>query len=241
MNMRPGTTLPAACVFDAYGTLFDFAGPVARCAASLGGNAQALIALWRDKQLQYTWLRSLQGHYVPFTQVTADALDYALDSLGIDNPSLRDELLTLYAVVPVFPDAERALDQLKAVGVRTLILSNGTSAMLESAVRAAGLSPLIDDVLSVEVVGVYKPDPRVYRLAVDAVGAAACSIAFVSANGWDAYAAAAFGLQTIWCNRAGQPSERLPGTPARQILSLDGLPECLGLKSAARATAIREL
>ncbi len=241
MNTRPGTTFAAACVFDAYGTLFDFSGPVARCAASLGGNAGALVALWRDKQLQYTWLRSLQGHYVPFTRVTADALDYALDALGIDDPSLRDELLTLYAVVPAFPDAARALAHLKAAGVRTFILSNGTSAMLESAVRAAGLSPLIDGVLSVEAVGVYKPDPRVYRLAVDAVGATAGRIAFVSANGWDAYAAAAFGLQTFWCNRAGQPSERLPGTPARQILSLDGLPECLGLTNEVPTTAIPEI
>lgn len=214
---------PTACVFDAYGTLFDFAGAVERRADVVGHKASGLTKLWREKQLQYTWLRTAQGKYIDFEQVTADALDFALEALGIENTGLRADLLRFYATLPVFPDASRALQRLKAAGTRSLILSNGTKAMLASAIRASGIDSLINGVLSVESVGAYKPDPRVYRLVVEEIGVAADQLVFVSANGWDACAAAAFGLRTVWCNRAGQPRERLADPPDREVRSLDEL------------------
>ncbi len=219
--------LPAACVFDAYGTLFDVAGPVERRAATLGDHAARLVTLWRDKQLQYTWLRSLEGRYVDFERVTADALDFALESLGLDDCALRDDLLRQYHALPAFADVKPALSHLRAAGIRALILSNGSPAMLQSAVTAAGLAPYFDDILSVDSVRVFKTDPRVYRLAVDAIGVEAGRIAFVSANGWDACAGAAFGFRSFWCNRSGQPRERLPGRPEGEVRSLASLADVL--------------
>jgi 2-haloacid dehalogenase len=208
--------------------------PVIRCAAGLGTRAEALAHRWRDKQLQYTWLRSLQARYVDFEQVTADALDYALDSLAIANPDLRDELLELYSSLPPFADARPTLEELHTMGVRSMILSNGTAAMLDRTVRAAKLEHLVSGVLSVDRIGIYKPDSRVYQMAVDALGVSPDRIVFVSANGWDAYAGAAFGFRGVWCNRAGAPIERLPGVPDRQILSLHELAPllCAGMPRA---------
>lgn len=164
-----------------------------------------------------------------FEEVTADALDYALEVANIENDALRDELLVLYRTLDPFPDAVSALKQLRAARLPSLILSNGTPAMLDTAVRAAGLESLLEGVLSVESVGVYKPDPRVYQLAVERLGVEAQCIAFVSANGWDAYAAAQFGLSAIWCNRLGQPDERLPGELFQVLSSLEALPGILGV------------
>jgi 2-haloacid dehalogenase len=126
----------------------------------------------------------------------------------------------------------QALTELRDAGVPCWILSNGTSAMINAAVGAAGLAPLIDGVLSAESVGVYKPDPRVYQLAVDGLGVPARRLVFISANGWDAFAAARFGMSTVWCNRAAQPIERLPGSPIHQVTSLDGLARLLGVRGA---------
>jgi len=194
-----------------------------------------LIDTWRAKQLQYTWLRSLQHQYANFEQVTSEALDYALEVVGIRDDTLRNDLLALYAMLDAFPDAVRALKELRIAGIPCWILSNGTPAWLKASVGAAGLAPLIDGVLSVESVGVYKPDPRVYQLAVDELGVAANRFVFVSANGWDACAAAHFGMSTVWCNRAGQPAERLPGTPTHQVTSLDALASLLGVGGAGRS------
>jgi 2-haloacid dehalogenase len=227
MNAKPSKFSPSACVFDAYGTIFDFGSAVRRRAAAVGDSAAALIETWRSKQLQYTWLRSLQGQYVSFEQVTADALAYALEAVNIQSDTLHDDLLALYRTPDAFPDAVYALRQLRAAGLPSWILSNGTLAMLGAAVRAAGLESLLDGVLSVESVGVYKTDPRVYQLAVDRLGVEADRIAFVSANGWDAFAAAQFGFSSIWCNRTGQPSERLPGKLSHSLSSLDALPGVL--------------
>jgi len=229
MNIRPGAALPAACVFDAYGTIFDVGSAVRRRAPIVGQSAATLIDTWRAKQLQYTWLRSLQGRYVDFAQVTAEALDYALAAVNISNPALRAELLSAYETLDAYPDAVHALTVLRGAGVPCWILSNGTRGMLAGAVRAAGIESLLTGVLSVESVKVYKPDRRVYQLAVDALGVPAGRIAFVSANGWDAFAAAAFGLAVIWCNRTGQPSEHLPGKPAHELRSLEELAGVLGL------------
>lgn len=213
-----------ACVFDAYGTLFDFASAARECRDVLGDNFDKLTVLWRDKQLQYTWLRALQGLHADFWKVTGDALDFALETLGIENPPLRDRLMTLYLNLDAFPEVPDMLKRLKAAGVRTAILSNGSPSMLAAVVKNAKLDDLLDGVLSVEDVGVYKPHPKVYQLAVDRLGVPASAISFQSSNAWDAYAASAFGMKVIWCNRYGQRRERLPGSPDREIKSLAELP-----------------
>jgi 2-haloacid dehalogenase len=216
-----------ACVFDAYGTLFDFASAARSCQDVLGEAIDKLTALWRDKQLQYTWLRAVQGRHADFWQVTCDALDFALETLALDKPGLRDRLMNLYLTLEPFPEVPDVLQRLKASGLRTAILSNGSPMMLDAVVRASRLSTLIDAVLSVEAVGVYKPHPKVYQLAVDRLGVPAAAIAFQSSNAWDAYAASAFGMQVVWCNRYGQRPERLPGKPDRTVRSLSELPALL--------------
>ena len=217
-----------ACVFDAYGTLFDYASAAARCSDVLGEKVAPLTALWREKQLQYTWLRSLQGHYVEFSQVTSDALEFALAAFRLSDPALHERLMSLYSRLECFPEVPAMLATLKAAGLRTAILSNGSPAMLATAVEHAGLTHFFDAVLSVDMVGAYKPHPRVYQLAVDRLGIPPAAISFVSSNGWDAYAAAAVGMQVVWCNRYGQPPERLPGRPAAEINSLVQLPALVG-------------
>jgi 2-haloacid dehalogenase len=213
-----------ACVFDAYGTLFDFAAAARNCAEVPGEMADRLTALWRDKQLAYTWLRAAQGRHADFWQVTGDALDFALETLAIGQPGLRDRLMNLYLTLDAFPEVPGVLRDLKRAGLTTAILSNGSPSMLEAAVAAAGLGGLLDHVLSVEAVGVYKPHPKVYQLAVNRLAVPASAISFQSSNGWDAHAASAFGIQVVWCNRYGQKPERLPGAPDREIRSLAELP-----------------
>jgi 2-haloacid dehalogenase len=227
MIQRPLTGVKA-CVFDAYGTLFDFAAAARRCRDVLGDGIDKLTALWRDKQLQYTWLRATQGRHADFWQVTGDALDFALETLRIEKPGLRDRLMDLYLTLDAFPEVPGVLARLKQEGLRTAILSNGSPAMLDAVVEAAGLDGFLDAVLSVEEVGVYKPHPKVYQLAVDRLDVAAEAIAFQSSNAWDAYAASAFGMQVVWCNRYGQSPERLPGTPDRTVKSLAELPALVG-------------
>jgi len=213
-----------ACVFDAYGTLFDVASAARRCVDSLGDAAAPLAALWRDKQLQYTWLRAVQGRHADFWQVTADALDHALAARAIDDAALRRRLLDLYMTLEPYPEVPEVLDALRAGAQRLAILSNGTPAMLAAAVASAGLAGMFEAVLSVESVGVFKPHPSVYQLAVDSLGVPARAIAFISSNAWDAHAASAFGMQVIWCNRLQQPPEGLPGKPDRVVRSLAELP-----------------
>jgi len=213
-----------ACVFDAYGTLFDFASAAVRCSDDLGDREAALTALWRDKQLQYTWLRGLQGRHADFWQVTGDALDYAMETLQINNPALRDRLMQLYLTLEPFPEAAPTLRALKDAGHTTAILSNGTPGMLSAAVENARLGGLIDMIISVEEVGVFKPHPRVYQRAADRLGLAPDRIAFQSSNAWDAYAASAFGMRVVWCNRYGQRPEHMPGEPDAEIRSLSQLP-----------------
>jgi 2-haloacid dehalogenase len=195
----------------------------------IGDKTDLLTALWRDKQLQYTWLRAIQGRHADFWQVTGDALDYALETLALDNPALRERLMLLYLTLDPFPEVPAVLKQLKDAGMRTAILSNGSPEMLAPLVTAAKLNSLLDAVLSVEEAGVYKPHAKVYQLAVDRLGVAASEIAFQSSNAWDAYAAKAFGMRVIWCNRYGQRPERLPGTPDREIKSLSELPALVGV------------
>ena len=218
-----------ACVFDAYGTLFDVAAAARTCDAELGEKSSALSTLWREKQLQYTWLRALQGRHADFWQVTGEALDFALETLQISGSGLRERLLSLYLTLDAFPEVRDTLARLKQAGMRTAILSNGSPRMLKAAVEGAQITHLLDAVLSVEEVGVYKPHPRVYQLAVERLGLEAGAIAFQSSNAWDAWAASAFGMRVVWCNRYDQRPEKLPGGPDREIRSLAELPALLGL------------
>ena len=217
-----------ACVFDAYGTLFDFAAAARKSRDVLGDDIDRLTALWRDKQLQYTWLRAAQERHTDFWQVTGDALEFALETMGLEKPGLRARLMSLYLTLDPFPEVPSVLRKLKTAGMRTAILSNGSPAMLDSAVKAARLEPLLDAVFAVEEVGVYKPYPRVYQLAADRLAIPASAICFQSSNAWDSYAASAFGMQVVWCNRYGQRRERLPGSPDREIDSLAQLPALVG-------------
>jgi 2-haloacid dehalogenase len=218
-----------ACVFDAYGTLFDFASAASACRDVLGDKVAPLNAMWRDKQLQYTWLRTLQHAHADFWAVTRDALDYALDTLDIREPGIAARLMSLYHQLKAFPEVPDVLRRIKAAGLKTAILSNGTPRMLDAVVANAGLGPLFDHVLSVEEIGVFKTDPRVYQLAVDRLGVAKSEISFQSSNAWDAYAASAFGMRVVWCNRYRQQAERLPGQPDREVGTLADLLPVLGL------------
>jgi 2-haloacid dehalogenase len=227
MNQRPLEGIKV-CVFDAYGTLFDYASAAAQCRGELGGKLDALNTLWREKQLQYSWLRSLQGKHADFWTVTGDALDFTLDALGVASPTLRDRLMNLYLALEPFPEVPEMLRRLKQAGLKTAILSNGTPTMLQRAVENAKIGSVLDAVLSVEEAGIFKPHPRVYQLAVDRLGVPAEAMAFESSNAWDAYAASAFGMRVVWCNRYGQKPERLPGKPDRIVPSLAELPALVG-------------
>ncbi len=218
-----------AMVFDAYGTLFDVASAADRARDDLGERWQTLADTWRAKQLQYTWLRSLMGRHTDFWQVTGDALDFALESMAIRDPDLRARLMALYEQLGPYPEVRETLERLRAGGLRLAVLSNGTPRMLSAAAESAKLDHLLDAILSVEEVGVYKPHPSVYRLAVDRLGVTAPKIAFVSSNGWDAHGAKAFGFRVAWCNRTGQPSERLPGEPDIKVRTLAELPELVAV------------
>lgn len=218
-----------ACVFDAYGTLLDFNAAVAQRRDQIGEDADKLSALWRQKQLEYTWLRSLMGRHADFWLVTTDALDFALAALGLANRGLRDDLLGLYRTLAPYPEVAETLKTIRGAGMRTAILSNGEPTMLEDAVQAAGLAPLLDAVYSVEAVGIFKPHPSVYQIAVDDLDLKPEQIAFQSANGWDIAGASSFGFATVWINRATATEERLPFGPAHTLASLDGLPTLLGL------------
>ncbi|NQU55773.1 MAG: haloacid dehalogenase type II [Rhodospirillales bacterium] len=219
-----------ACVFDAYGTLFDVAAAAAHCSDDLGDQAASLSAIWRTKQLEYTWLRSLMGEYIDFWQVTSNGLDYALETLGLDgNTALREKLLNLYLELDAYAEVPDVLSALNGGGLKCAILSNGSPKMLAAAVGNAGISDLLVDCYSVDQLGIYKPTPKVYQMAVDGLNVPAERISFMSSNAWDAAAAANFGFRVVWVNRFGQKKERLPGTPEHEITTLSDLPPLLGL------------
>ena len=217
-----------ACIFDAYGTLFDYRSAASSCRDVLGEKFDQVNALWREKQLQYSWLRAIQGRHVDFWQVTGEALDFALDTAAIADSTVRDRLMAMYLKLDAFPEVPDMLKRLNVAGLKTAILSNGSPEMLDAAVRNAGIGSLLDAVLSVEAVGVYKPHPKVYQYAIDQLGIKAGEIAFQSSNAWDAHAASLCGMRVIWCNRYRQRTERLPGLPDFEIASLAELPDLVG-------------
>jgi len=214
-----------ACVFDAYGTLFDVNSAARTAQDALGEKWPLLAELWRTKQLQYTWLRSLAGRHADFWQVTGEALDFALATLQREDPALRTRLMNLYLEIGLYPEVPGTLKRLRTAGLKLAILSNGTPAMLTAAAAHAGIADLFDCVLSVEEVKVYKPHPSVYDLACKRLNVVADRICFLSANGWDAYSGKAFGFHVLWCNRSGQSPEQIPETPDAQIATLAELPD----------------
>jgi 2-haloacid dehalogenase len=223
-----------ACVFDAYGTLFDVAGAARLAAAEPGQAALAklwprLAEDWRRKQLEYTWLRAITGDHTDFRQVTEDGLDWAMDAAGLSDPALRDRLMALYSELPAYDEVPDMLKDLKSQGYATAILSNGSPEMLDSAIASAGIGADLDAVLSVESVGIFKPSPRVYDLVGAHFGTKPADVLFVSSNGWDVCSAARFGFATAWVNRAGLPMDRLPAKPAHVLQDLSAIPQIAGL------------
>lgn len=218
-------------VFDAYGTLFDVTAAAREAAAEPGRAALAeswptLAAHWRTKQLQYTWLRAITGDHTNFWTVTCDGLDWALDATGLSGDiELRDRLLQLYRELTAYPEVPDMLAQLKTMGLATAILSNGSSDMLDDAVRSAGIGDRLDDVLSVDTVGIFKPAAAVYDLVGARFGCDRHEVLFVSSNGWDACCAAAYGYTTAWVNRAGEPTDRLPSRPMHELPDLTRIPQ----------------
>ncbi len=213
-----------ACVFDAYGTLFDVHSAVGKHRAGLGDKADAVSGLWRTKQLEYTWQRTIVDRYVDFWRVTADGLDFALDAHGVDDSALRDDLLHAYLNLDCYPEVQGVLGTLKEAGLQTAILSNGSPMMLEAAVESAGIGDVLDATISVDELGLYKPSPEVYQLAMDDLGVGRGQVSFQSSNAWDAAAAATFGFRVAWCNRFGLARERLPDAPDVEIRTLEELP-----------------
>ena len=219
------------CVFDAYGTLFDV-GAAARIAAgedgreALAAKAGELAEFWRQKQLQYTWLRAVSGNHTDFWTVTQDGLDWALEKTGLGGDlELRERLLALYWELRAYKEVPMMLAQLKAAGLQTAILSNGAPDMLDGAVGSVGIEMFLDAVLSVEDVGVFKPDGRVYQMVLDRFACSKDEVLFVSSNGWDAAAARGLGLQNVWVNRAGDPLARLLAEPHPVSRGLHAIPQ----------------
>jgi len=217
------------CVFDAYGTLFDFNSSVARHRDAIGPKADVLSEMWRSKQIQYTWLRNSMNAYAPFWQVTGEALDHCLAAQGITDPSVREKLMGAYLALDPFPEVPAMVDRLSRAGVRLAILSNGNPEMLDPMVQASGLGDRFEAVLSVDSIGVFKVDPKVYALVEARCGVKPANVCFLSSNCWDAHGAALFGFNTVWVNRAGAPDDNLPGTIAAQINDLSALPSMLGV------------
>ncbi len=206
---RLGMTQIRAVIFDAYGTLLDIHAAMAKHAARIGPDWPAISADWRAKQLEYSWVRSLMGpaHHRDFWRLTEDALAWAAARHHVADAAVLADVLMAYRHLDPYPEVPIVLRQIRDLGLPRAILSNGEPGMLADATKSAGLDHLLDDVLSIEAAGVFKPDPRVYRLAGQRFGLAGSQMAFVSSNPWDAYGAHAFGFQVFWVNRGGQPAE----------------------------------
>lgn len=216
-------------IFDAYGTLFDISAAARRVAdegsfPALQDVWQDLAADWRNKQLEYSWLRAVTGDHTDFWQVTQESLDWSMERHGLSDPELRNKLLDLYRQLDAYSDAKACLETLRTKGIDIGILSNGSPAMLTSACDAAGLDGLVDKILSVEAVGVFKPSPKTYNLVETQFHASRDSVLFASSNGWDAGCAAAYGFVSIWVNRNDLPLDRLPGRPAHILKDLSDVP-----------------
>ena len=216
-----------ACVFDAYGTLFDVNAACRELSKEVGDNWEKLASLWRLRQVEYTWLRNSMDEYIDFWQITSDALDYAMETLGIENNELREELLNLYLKLEAYPEVNDLLKKLKQRGLKTGILSNGSMKMLNSAVDNANIREYLDEILSVEECKIYKPSSKVYDLVKIKMQISKENVLFFSSNAWDMHAASNYGFKTIWVNRFNTKLERLPGKPIDIVNSLDKIDEII--------------
>lgn len=217
-DANPEPVRPDALVFDVYGTLLDVASVEATCQTVVPEPA-AFVGLWRRKQLEYTWNRALMGRYADFENVTSEALDHVAELSGVRlDPALRQRLMDAWTDLRMYPEVVGALDRLAPRPLA--VLSNGTPRMLEEVLARAGLGGRFAHVLSVDAVRTYKPDPAVYELAERALGLTRDRLLFVSANGWDAAGATAFGLPTAWVNRGDGPPDRLGTTPDLEVRDL---------------------
>ena len=214
-----------ACIFDAYGTLFDVNAACRELSMEVGGNWEKLASLWRLRQVEYTWLRNSMDEYIDFWQITSDALDYAMETLGIENNELREQLLNLYLKLEAYPEVKVLLTKLKQRGLKTGILSNGSMKMLNSAVDNANIREYLDEILSVEECEIYKPSSKVYDLVKIKMQINKENVLFFSSNAWDMHAASNYGFKTIWVNRFNNKLERLPGKPNNIVNSLEKIDE----------------
>ncbi|WP_420547103.1 haloacid dehalogenase type II [Curvivirga sp.] len=217
-----------ACIFDAYGTLFNVHAAAAKCKDDLGDKADALSHIWRQKQLEYTWLRSLMRDYRDFWDITQDGLAYAMAAVNLDSPELKKKLLSLYWELEAYPEVPEMLSALRDKKLKRVILSNGSPKMLEAAAQSARITPLLNEIHSVDDIGVFKPDPRVYQMSVDHLYIQPHEICFVSSNAWDVAGAAHFGFNVVWVNRFNQPPEGLSGRPKAILKNLEKLPTLIG-------------
>ncbi len=213
----------SAYVFDAYGTLFDVHAAVRRHAERIGPDGQSLSEIWRAKQLEYSWTRTLMGAYQDFWQLTEEALDFAFARVPSADRSLRADLLEAYWHLDCYPEVPSVLKALKAEGARLAILSNGSPAMLDAAVRSSALDQVLDEVFSVDAVRRFKTDPAVYDLVATAWRLYPDAVSFQSSNRWDVAGATRFGFRTVWINRSNQPDEYRDLRPDVILSTLDGL------------------
>jgi 2-haloacid dehalogenase len=211
-----------AVAFDIYGTLFDF-NPALAIPDLAPAAASNLHGLWRTKQLQYFWARTIQDAYRDFEAVTADALDFALDTLNLTEPALRRTLLDGFSRLVPYGDVVPSLHGLRAKGLRVVAYTNATARFASASLAGSGLADLFEEVISVDEIRLYKPHPAAYGHLVERLGVPRSEIVFVSSNGWDAYGAAQYGLIAAWTNRGRSPAERLPGQPAITIPDLSSL------------------
>lgn len=224
------------CIFDAYGTLFDVASAARKLADSpehpeFKDHWIKVANTWRLKQLQYTWLRNIMDQHQSFWQLTQDGLDFALEESQLTDPLLRERLLALYWELEAYKEVPGMLSSLIADGYQVGILSNGSHDMLNGAVKSAGLNDMLNSVISIEDIGIYKPDTRVYQMVLDRFDCSPEQVLFVSSNGWDVAGSSSFGFQTLWVNRAGDPLDRLDGNPKWIEDDLSNIPTLLkGLK-----------
>ncbi|SDB18037.1 haloacid dehalogenase type II [Bauldia litoralis] len=213
-----------AYVFDAYGTLFDVHAAVRRHAGAIGPQSQRLSDIWRTKQLEYTWVRSLMGRYRDFWSLTEEALDFAIAAAAPDAASLKPDLLDAYRELEAYPEVRGVLTRLKA-SAKLAILSNGSPEMLDTAVASAGIGDLLDEIISVDALQIYKTAPSVYDLVGERMGVPPEAVSFQSSNRWDIAGATAYGFRTVWINRTGQPDEYPDLPPVAVMSSLEGLGE----------------
>ena len=218
------------CVFDAYGTLFDV-NAAARTAANEPNREvfkevwPSVSNIWRMKQLQYTWLRSMTETYTDFWSITQDSLDFALETHKLQNDlALKERLLALYWELQPYSEVSRVLKELKKNGIKTAILSNGSPEMLSGAVKSSNLYEVIDEIISVETVKIFKPSAQVYKQVENIIGCYKSEVLFVSSNGWDIAGAAGFGFKTTWVNRLQDPIDRLPHKPMHIVEDLTSIP-----------------